>query len=211
MSSQDGVLRHTESQLRMPGLDVDLNAVPPSENQGWEGTSTHTMSQDRQDGTSMLDAPIDLEAYDDDDDVIISSPRAFAEAKYNSRKNRGLPVVDVDAEERSPQSNQTSCLSNQTNANSGIYVNLEDSSNLMFQPKRGRSRTLPPPPPKEPIFNCPICMGPFVEEMSTKCGHIFCKVCIRNAIAAQNKCPTCRGKITLKNIFRIYLPSTNSS
>lgn len=209
MSSQDGVSRHTESRLRMPAIDVDLNAVPPSENQGLEGISTHTRSQDRLEGTSMLDAPIDLEAYDDDD-VIISSPRAFAEAKNNSRKNRGLPVVvDVDAEERSPQSNQTSCLSNQTNVNSGIYVNLEDSNNLM--PKRGRSRTLPLPPPKEPIFNCPICMGPFVEEMSTKCGHIFCKVCIRNAIAAQNKCPTCRGKITLKNIFRIYLPSTNSS
>lgn len=196
----------------MPGLNVDLNVVPPSENQGWEGTSTHTRSQDRQEGTSMLDAPIDLEAYedDDDDDVIISSPRAFAEAKSNSRKNRGLPVVvDVDAEERSPQSNQTSCLSNQTNANSGIYVNLEDSNDLMT--KRGRRRTLPLPPPKAPIFNCPICMGPFVEEMSTKCGHIFCNVCIRNAIAAQKKCPTCRMKITLKNIFRIYLPSTYGS
>lgn len=200
MNSQDG---------RMPRLDVDLNVVPPSENHGWEGTSTHIRSQHRQDGTSMLDAPIDLEAYDDDD-VIISSPRAFAEAKKNYRKNRGLPVVDVDAaEERPRQNNQTSCLSNLTNANSGIYVNLEDSSNLT--PKQGRSRTLPPPPPKEPIFNCPICMGPFVESMSTKCGHIFCKLCIRNAIAAQNKCPTCRGKITLKNIFRIYLPSTNSS
>ncbi|XP_073149227.1 uncharacterized protein [Henckelia pumila] len=208
--SSDGDLRHTESRLRMPGLDVDLNVVPPSENQGWEGTSTHTTSQDRQEATIMLDAPIDLEAYDDDDDVIISSPRTFAEAKINSRKNRGLPVVvDVEAEERSPQSNQTSCLSNQTNANSGNYVNLEDSSN--FMPKQGWSRTLPPPPPKEPTFNCPICMGPLVEEMSTKCGHIFCKVCIRNAIAAQNKCPTCRGKITLKNIFRVYLPSTNSS
>ncbi|CAL0329323.1 unnamed protein product [Lupinus luteus] len=54
----------------------------------------------------------------------------------------------------------------------------------------------PPEPPKEPVFNCPICMGPLVEEVSTKCGHIFCKACIKAAISAQNKCPTCRKKIT---------------
>ncbi|KZV39074.1 hypothetical protein F511_30447, partial [Dorcoceras hygrometricum] len=69
----------------------------------------------------------------------------------------------------------------------------------------------PPPPPPEPTFNCPICMGPLLEETSTKCGHIFCKVCITKAIAAQHKCPTCRVKITSKSIFRVYLPATNSS
>lgn len=67
----------------------------------------------------------------------------------------------------------------------------------------------PPPPPKEPTFTCPVCMGPLVEEMSTRCGHIFCKKCIRAAIAAQSKCPTCRRKISMKNTIRVYLPTTN--
>lgn len=67
----------------------------------------------------------------------------------------------------------------------------------------------PPLPPKEPTFTCPICMGPLVEEMSTKCGHIFCKTCIRSAIAAQAKCPTCRKKVTVKELIRVFLPATS--
>ncbi|KAL6506540.1 hypothetical protein OROGR_024721 [Orobanche gracilis] len=66
----------------------------------------------------------------------------------------------------------------------------------------------PPPPPKEPTFSCPVCMGALVEETSTKCGHIFCKACIKAAIAAQSRCPTCRKRTTAKDIFRIYLPTT---
>ncbi|KAF8402123.1 hypothetical protein HHK36_013075 [Tetracentron sinense] len=45
------------------------------------------------------------------------------------------------------------------------------------------------PPPKELTFHCPVCMGPLVEEMSTKCGHIFCKKCIKAAIAVQSSTP----------------------
>lgn len=52
-------------------------------------------------------------------------------------------------------------------------------------------------------------MGPFVEETSTKCGHIFCKKCICGAIAAQSKCPTCRRKLKVKDTIRIYLPTSD--
>ncbi|KAF3565919.1 hypothetical protein DY000_02011131 [Brassica cretica] len=64
------------------------------------------------------------------------------------------------------------------------------------------------PPPEEPKFSCPICMCPFTEEMSTKCGHIFCKGCIKMAISRQNKCPTCRKKVTAKELIRVFLPTT---
>lgn len=67
----------------------------------------------------------------------------------------------------------------------------------------------PPPPPKEPTFSCPICMGPLVEEMSTRCGHIFCKACIKTAISTQAKCPTCRKHVTVKELIRVFLPSTS--
>ncbi|KAK1578324.1 hypothetical protein Q3G72_029359 [Acer saccharum] len=88
-------------------------------------------------------------------------------------------------------------------------INLESASNTL----RERVTTLPPPPPpppKEPTFTCPICMGPLVEEMSTKCGHIFCKTCINSAIAAQSKCPTCRKKVTVNELIRVFLPATVS-
>uniref|UniRef100_A0A5B7BWT0 RING-type domain-containing protein n=1 Tax=Davidia involucrata TaxID=16924 RepID=A0A5B7BWT0_DAVIN len=211
------------SRRRRMALDVDLNALP-SENHDQEGTSANAGSQDTeagQQGVSVPPAPIDVEAFDDD--VIISSPRAFAEAK-NSRRNHGRSVVvDVDSEERTSRltpysrNRRRRVSSNQTIINCDLYINLEGSSystrdnvrSVASPPAPPLPPPPPPPPPKEPTFSCPVCMGPLVEEMSTKCGHIFCKTCIKAAIASQSKCPTCRRKVTMKDTIRVYLPATS--
>ncbi|PSR94903.1 E3 ubiquitin-protein like [Actinidia chinensis var. chinensis] len=200
------------SRRRKTVLEVDLR-VPPSENPNQVGTSGRANSRDvapGQQGRSVPPAPIDVEAFDDD--VVISSPRAFTEAKNNSRRNRGSTVVvAVGSEERIPRVapsgryKRRRVSSNQTTINGDLYINLEGTS----KGENAESVEPPPPPPKERIFSCPVCMGPLVEEMSTKCGHIFCKACIKAAIAAQGKCPTCRRKATVKDTIRIYLPATN--
>ncbi|PIN26185.1 putative E3 ubiquitin ligase [Handroanthus impetiginosus] len=215
MSSQGQIMRYTRARSRKRMLSVDLNAVPPCEIRDHEGPSNHTRSQNRQatqEPDATLPPPIDLDAFDDD--VIISSPRAFAEAKNNSRRNRGRTiVVDVDSEERSSRNRRRRVPTNPTIINCDFYINLEGSSNSTR--KSGQSTGMPPappPPPKEePTFSCPVCMGPFVEEVSTKCGHIFCKACIKSAIAAQSKCPTCRRRTTAKDLIRVYLPATRSA
>lgn len=79
------------------------------------------------------------------------------------------------------------------------------SPSLIFFVQR-KSKTVAPV--EEPKFNCPICLCPFTEEVSTKCGHIFCKECIKNAISLQAKCPTCRKKVTAKDLIRVFLPTT---
>ncbi|CAA2959700.1 E3 ubiquitin- ligase RNF4-like [Olea europaea subsp. europaea] len=210
MSTQERVMRYARSRRRMPMLNVDLNAEPPCESRNQEGTSTRARSQDGQAGQQVdtVPAPIDLEAYEDD--VIISSPGAFAEAKYNSIRNRGRTVVvDLDAEERSSRNKRRRVSANQTIINCDVYVNLDGNNNAMKNTAQSVVPSLPiSPPQKEPKFSCPICMGPLVDEVSTKCGHIFCKACIKTAIAAQSKCPTCRKKITMKDTVRIYLPAT---
>jgi len=81
----------------------------------------------------------------------------------------------------------------------------------------GFSQTEPPaqvsglsqavPPPAAPAFRCPICMDELQEATSTKCGHVFCKNCIKKALAVQKKCPTCRMKCRAKSIYRIFLPT----
>ncbi|XP_024361041.1 uncharacterized protein [Physcomitrium patens] len=58
---------------------------------------------------------------------------------------------------------------------------------------------------EEPKLKCPICADVMKAETSTICGHIFCQACIQSAIKAQKKCPTCRKKLTLKSIHRIYI------
>ncbi|KAJ4728460.1 E3 ubiquitin-protein ligase RNF4 [Melia azedarach] len=188
----------------------DLN-VPPIESRDQEGSSTESRSEQVQASRqvqSIPPAPIDVEAIDDD--VIESSPRAFAEAKNNSRRNRGRAfVVDVDSERTTGLAHNNRNKRRRVSPNTPVincdfYINLESTSHPARQ-----NAAAPPLPPKEPTFTCPICMGPLVEEMSTKCGHIFCKTCIRSAIAAQAKCPTCRKKVTVKELIRVFLPATS--
>jgi endogenous inhibitor of DNA gyrase (YacG/DUF329 family) len=64
------------------------------------------------------------------------------------------------------------------------------------------------PPPKEASIKCPICMNPSVEEMTTRCGHIFCKNCITTALTASRKCPTCGKGASKRGLVRVFLPST---
>ncbi|KAI3418568.1 uncharacterized protein J3R85_013617 [Psidium guajava] len=195
---------------RKAGLNLDLNNEPPVENRDHEGTSTQVVSQqvgDSHQGQQPLQhATIDVEAIDDD--VTISSPRAFAEAKNKSRRNQSRTVVvDVESDEHNTRFKRRRFHANQDSVNCGLYINLESSNNYV----REKVVNLPPPPPpKEPTFTCPICMGPLVEETSTKCGHIFCKGCIKAAITAQAKCPTCRKRVVMKDLIRVFLPATTS-
>ncbi|GMI73490.1 SUMO-targeted ubiquitin E3 ligase 1 [Hibiscus trionum] len=187
---------------------LDLN-VPPSEIREQEGTSQLAGSEELTDLPVQPAPPatIDVEAIDDD--VIESSAIAFAEAKNNSRRSRGRIVVDVDSgwPARSTNNNQNRCrrlLLSPTVINCDHYINLESSPQSTV-----KEITKPQPAPKEPTFSCPICMGSLNEEMSTRCGHIFCKACIKAAIAAQGKCPTCRKRVTVKELIRVFLPSAS--
>ncbi|KAH7517576.1 hypothetical protein FEM48_Zijuj09G0079700 [Ziziphus jujuba var. spinosa] len=190
---------------RKANLDFDLNREPPGDNRDQEGTSTQVGPenvQGSQQGHSIAPVTIDVDSIEAiDDDVIESSPTAFAEAKNNSRRTRGRIVVDVDSEERTRATRKR--RRNNTFINCEVYINLESNSNSTRE-----SAIAQPPPPKQPSFSCPICMGPLVEEMSTKCGHIFCKACVKAAITAQGKCPVCRKKVLMKELIRVFLPST---
>ncbi|KAG6787395.1 uncharacterized protein [Populus alba] len=189
---------------------LDLN-VPPIEGRDDEGTSTTRIEppqgvqashQRNGQGPSLPPPTIDVDAIDDDDDdVIESSPGAFAQAKNNSRR---AVVVDVESG-RFTHNKRRRVPPNQTIINCDLYINLEGGSSSSSS-KRENVQTLPP---KEPTFNCPICLCPLVEEMSTKCGHIFCKTCISDAIKRQAKCPTCRKRVTTKELIRVFLPATS--
>ena len=82
----------------------------------------------------------------------------------------------------------------------------------------GKSSAVKNPSPSKTssrsIIQCPICMETvqqFEKEgrqlTATRCGHIFCNVCIREAAKAQRKCPTCRKPVTLRGGFHeLFIP-----
>ncbi|CAN1131134.1 E3 ubiquitin-protein ligase RNF4 [Linum perenne] len=197
----------------------DLNEVP-SEIRDQEGTSAQAATSSVQVGQQQVPfvAPT-INVEDLEDDVIESSPRAFAEAKNNARRTRArtIPLLDVESGETSGVTVPlTPYVRNKRSRRVPVIncdvINLEGSSGStkykVSLPAAAPPPPPPPPPPPEPTFNCPICMAPFVEETSTRCGHIFCKKCIKDAIAFKAKCPTCRKKVTAKELIRVFLPAT---
>lgn len=69
-------------------------------------------------------------------------------------------------------------------------------------------------PAREPetTISCPLCLDELNQVhmsgrlmCSTVCGHVFCSVCIRDAIKTMAKCPFCRKKLTLKQYHPIYI------
>uniref|UniRef100_A0A3Q2P946 Ring finger protein 4 n=1 Tax=Fundulus heteroclitus TaxID=8078 RepID=A0A3Q2P946_FUNHE len=41
--------------------------------------------------------------------------------------------------------------------------------------------------------------------VSTKCGHVFCSQCLRDALAASHTCPTCRKRLTARQYHPLYI------
>lgn len=60
---------------------------------------------------------------------------------------------------------------------------------------------------------CAICQDPFTfsgECDATKCGHIFHVRCLDGWICHSPTCPTCRTKICIRELTRIYFTTTIS-
>ncbi|CAN7025530.1 hypothetical protein IGI04_024616 [Brassica rapa subsp. trilocularis] len=202
MSSQES---RASRGIRRRKAVIDLNDVP-RDHEGTTSASVREAPTVVPSGASVPSQPvptmIDVDAIEDD--VIESSASAFAEAKSKSAGARRRPLmVDVES------GGTTRLPANVSNKRRRIPPNqpVIDCEHVPVDVRESSPKP-PPPPPEEPKFSCPICMCPFTEETSTKCGHIFCKGCIKTAISRQAKCPTCRKRVTVKELIRVFLPTT---
>lgn len=54
-------------------------------------------------------------------------------------------------------------------------------------------------------YKCVVCLDSVVDATATFCGHIFCEGCILNAIESNHRCPTCRCKLSAKEIHPLFV------
>ncbi|XP_004971067.2 E3 ubiquitin-protein ligase RNF4 [Setaria italica] len=193
---------HNEASSSMTvQLNQASSSIPPATNEPHIG---------------MHSCPIDVEAIDDD--VVIYSSTSLPQARQQS--TRRITVILDDDSDTNPEpagdaldEHVNTLLSLGTNrrheppsaTNTFPVISLVDTPEVNFF-------KAPPEPvkevPKEPKFTCPICMNELTEAASTVCGHIFCQKCIKAAIQAQKKCPTCRRTLNKNQHHRVYLPTT---
>ncbi|CAJ1059288.1 E3 ubiquitin-protein ligase RNF4-like [Xyrichtys novacula] len=61
-------------------------------------------------------------------------------------------------------------------------------------------------------ISCPVCLDAYSEivesgrlVVSTKCGHVFCSQCLRDALSSSHTCPTCRKRLTHRQYHPLYI------
>ncbi|XP_078100561.1 E3 ubiquitin-protein ligase RNF4 [Sander vitreus] len=61
-------------------------------------------------------------------------------------------------------------------------------------------------------ISCPVCLDSYSEIMesgrlvvSTRCGHVFCSVCLRDALKTSHSCPSCRKRLTPRQYHPLYV------
>ncbi|RZF35598.1 hypothetical protein LSTR_LSTR005126 [Laodelphax striatellus] len=61
------------------------------------------------------------------------------------------------------------------------------------------------------LFDCPICLDMLKDPVRTKCGHIFCKMCIQRAMRklTEEPCPNCKTMLK-RNRHNIFPDETMS-
>ncbi|KAG2655136.1 hypothetical protein PVAP13_1NG549500 [Panicum virgatum] len=47
-----------------------------------------------------------------------------------------------------------------------------------------------------PCFDCSICLEPAREPVVTRCGHLYCLVCMRRWMRSADHCPVCRAAVS---------------
>ena len=63
----------------------------------------------------------------------------------------------------------------------------------------------------QPLLSCPICMESLQdlpegrEVKVTRCGHLFCNLCLTEALKQKKVCPTCREKVSTGKITKVFL------
>ncbi|XP_022033282.2 E3 ubiquitin-protein ligase RNF4-like [Helianthus annuus] len=122
----------------------------------------------------------------------VSPDEAFNDDAGSSRRARETYTFDSESE-----------ISARNQQSDPLEHNLQPST-VITESHVAPVAPLPPPSPPLPTYTCPICLGPMTEETTTRCGHIFCKGCIKSSLSTGDKCPICRHRITPRGLHRLY-------
>ncbi|OIW08842.1 hypothetical protein TanjilG_16423 [Lupinus angustifolius] len=177
MNSRSGRAPVRSYRRRKTFLDIDLNHLPFGENREQEEGTSNQLGIEQVQELQVHEQPptIDVDAFDDD--VIESTPRAFAEAKNknSSRRSRRRTIVDLDLEDQIRVTNSNCNKRNRVTPGQPIfnYDHYDLCISSEGNSSHKRKNMAPPEAPKEPVFNCPICIGPLVEEKEDYCKRAY--------------------------------------
>ncbi|XP_063313763.1 E3 ubiquitin-protein ligase RNF4 isoform X1 [Pelobates fuscus] len=149
--------------------------------------------------TTMATAPETIEVEESGEEVVDLTCESFEPVVVDLTHNDSVVVSNNNSSQR-----RNPGVSQQT-ASCILSSDDEDSRDTSSVEQEGSRFT-------SGKVSCPICLDGYSEIVqskrlivATKCGHIFCSQCIRDALKSANSCPTCRKKLTHKQYHPIYI------
>mmetsp|Transcript_2574 Transcript_2574/g.3565 ORF Transcript_2574/g.3565 Transcript_2574/m.3565 type:complete len:227 (+) Transcript_2574:138-818(+) len=160
-----------------------------------------TSSSSRPSETSLIDLTKDeaasggedLKCVEAKEIITICSPRSTMRPGKRQRRS-------IDSQSKDKRPRMTVSM-----ATSSSYEGGDNKSQESLSPGAANARAIDN---LAAVIRCAICQETVKESKShlasTSCGHLFCQKCIRKAVRLTKCCPTCRKKIKLKDIHRVY-------
>ncbi|XP_026384674.1 uncharacterized protein LOC113280238 [Papaver somniferum] len=180
-----------ETKRKKSALQIDLNDTPPAEIKAAAALVECIQQGGGRSGILLqpLAPPpltIDLEAIDDE--VVISSPRSFAEARRNKARRNLEILITAERPATPPPPRDRVLMLPLTPVSMRLASRHVSVLQVQCQLKTSHFEEkvcceacgnapgcAPISLPNEAAFSCPVCMSSLVEPTSTKWGHIFCK------------------------------------
>ncbi|CAI7721360.1 hypothetical protein PVIIG_01054 [Plasmodium vivax India VII] len=134
-----------------------------------------------------------------EDDIYKENADGKAEATNGQDPNQG---ETNKMEEKSPISkdNQNVEPTNANNTSEEKNKTEENAKKNTTSENDGRS-----------TFECNICFDDVRDPVVTKCGHLFCWLCLCAWIKKNNDCPVCKAEVSRENVIPLYGRGKNSS
>ncbi|RHY76900.1 hypothetical protein DYB26_007035 [Aphanomyces astaci] len=168
---------------------------------------------------AVLGVPVVVQAaeqVDDDDDVVITEVRQPT-MRHHPTYRFMIPTLRQHHLRANPRPLPTT-------ASTAIEL-VDDATNSSpprpLKRRRADGMAVPPipPVPAEDVgrvqqdsinaakfhMRCPLCLDTMVSITSTKCGHVYCRDCIAQAIVDIHRCPLCNKGLTLRDIHPVFL------
>lgn len=182
--------------------------------------------------TNTSNGMIDLTASGDEDYIDLTSPNGLRENRMpivlgqpnvipehrrrrqrhrRTRSSRNNETHSVNIIESVDSDAENDDIEELPDLDEPVFPDPGLNSNS-YQPEANTSLNSSLTSPDLKTMDCPICMDNSREIRRSKrqlatttCGHIFCSTCIRRAVTSQHACPTCRKKLTLKQIIPLFI------
>ncbi|XP_075872640.1 E3 ubiquitin-protein ligase RNF4 isoform X2 [Nelusetta ayraudi] len=187
----------TSRRAAPPGAN---RAASASSRMASRAQSRRRSAEDQQQPTAAAQT---IDAEDSVEEVVDLTCEASETSVVDLTSNDSVMLVDEGPQSRLVATGESYIVSSDEDEDTPPVVSGGVTSALQAS---SLSRSTPG------TISCPVCLDSYSEivesgrlVVSTRCGHVFCSQCVRDALSSSHSCPTCRKKLTPRQYHPLYI------